>query len=123
MFRLVWYCVWVCVAIRLVARAEGAGYRALVLTVDAPVLGRREADVRNRFALPDHMQLENFSDPSQGATMGQAEGNSVRQLIYREKEEGDGFLGGMVCDWGCVVCRVWRPTWRRMWMPACSGAT
>jgi 4-hydroxymandelate oxidase len=37
----------------LVERAHRAGYRALVLTVDAPILGRRERDVRNRFAVPD----------------------------------------------------------------------
>ncbi|HVE79906.1 MAG TPA: alpha-hydroxy acid oxidase [Gemmatimonadaceae bacterium] len=36
----------------LVERAEAAGCDALVLTVDAPVLGRRERDVRNRFHLP-----------------------------------------------------------------------
>lgn len=36
----------------LVARAEAADYRAIVLTVDAPILGRRERDVRNEFALP-----------------------------------------------------------------------
>jgi hypothetical protein len=33
----------------LIARAEAAGYRALCLTVDTPLLGRRERDVRNRF--------------------------------------------------------------------------
>jgi len=37
----------------LVERVEAAGCRALVLTVDAPLLGRRERDVRNRFHLPD----------------------------------------------------------------------
>jgi 4-hydroxymandelate oxidase len=36
----------------LVERAHRAGYRALVLTVDAPILGRRERDVRNRFEVP-----------------------------------------------------------------------
>lgn len=36
----------------LVERAEGAGYRALVLTVDLPVLGRRERDHRSGFELP-----------------------------------------------------------------------
>ena len=36
----------------LVERAEAAGYRALVLTVDLPVLGRRERDQRSRFVLP-----------------------------------------------------------------------
>ena len=45
----------------LVARAEQAGFRALVLTVDTPLLGRRERDVRNRFALPAHLMMANFA--------------------------------------------------------------
>jgi 4-hydroxymandelate oxidase len=36
----------------LVERAQAAGYRALMVTVDLPVLGRRERDVRSGFALP-----------------------------------------------------------------------
>jgi 4-hydroxymandelate oxidase len=45
----------------LVARAEAAGAGAIVLTVDAPVLGRRERDVRNEFHLPDGLRVENMS--------------------------------------------------------------
>jgi 4-hydroxymandelate oxidase len=37
----------------LVERAETAGFSALIVTVDLPVLGRRERDVRSGFALPD----------------------------------------------------------------------
>ncbi|XP_035231541.1 hydroxyacid oxidase 1-like, partial [Stegodyphus dumicola] len=44
----------------LVARAEKAGYSALVLTVDTPVFGNRLADTRNRFSLPPHLRLANF---------------------------------------------------------------
>jgi 4-hydroxymandelate oxidase len=44
----------------LVRRVEAAGASALVVTVDAPLLGRRERDVRNRFALPDHLGIENM---------------------------------------------------------------
>ena len=44
----------------LVRRAEAAGCQALVLTVDAPLLGRRERDVRNRFHLPDGLQAKNL---------------------------------------------------------------
>ena len=44
----------------LVRRAERAGYRALVLTVDAPIIGQREPDIRNGFGLPPHLKLENF---------------------------------------------------------------
>jgi len=45
---------------RLVDRAERNGYRALVLTVDTPILGQRWADVRNNFSLPNHLKLANF---------------------------------------------------------------
>lgn len=44
----------------LVQRVEAAGCQALVLTVDAPLLGRRERDVRNRFQLPDGLRVENM---------------------------------------------------------------
>jgi 4-hydroxymandelate oxidase len=44
----------------LVERVEAAGCRALVLTVDAPILGRRERDVKNRFALPAGLTVKNM---------------------------------------------------------------
>ncbi|WP_234392425.1 alpha-hydroxy acid oxidase [Streptomyces sp. WM6378] len=46
----------------LVIRAEEAGYRALVVTVDAPVRGRRVRDLRNAFALPAGLAPANFPD-------------------------------------------------------------
>lgn len=45
----------------LVERAHAAGYQALCLTVDAPMLGRREKDMRNQFALPTGMELANLT--------------------------------------------------------------
>ena len=44
----------------LVDRARAAGCAALVLTVDAPIMGTREADVRNRFSLPAGLRCENL---------------------------------------------------------------
>lgn len=46
----------------LVARAEAAGFQALVLTVDTPVLGRRIRDVRNGFGLPAGLVMANLVD-------------------------------------------------------------
>lgn len=46
----------------LVERAERAGYRAILLTVDAPVLGRRERDIRNRFELPPGLTIAAVGD-------------------------------------------------------------
>lgn len=44
-------------------RAHAAGYRALVLTVDSPILGRRERDVRNQFQLPAGIEMSNLKLP------------------------------------------------------------
>jgi 4-hydroxymandelate oxidase len=44
----------------LVARAEAAGCAAIVLTVDAPLWGRRERDMRNRFRLPRGLTVQNL---------------------------------------------------------------
>lgn len=51
----------------LVRRAEAAGCRGLVVTVDAPLLGRRERDVRNRFRLPDDLAVANLLPVGGGA--------------------------------------------------------
>ncbi|CAL5346338.1 hypothetical protein CsSME_00030094 [Camellia sinensis var. sinensis] len=47
------------VVARLIRRAERAGFKAIALTVDTPRLGRREADIKNRFSLPSHLTLKN----------------------------------------------------------------
>jgi (S)-2-hydroxy-acid oxidase len=45
----------------LLKRAVKAGYRAIVLTIDSPVFGYREADARNGFnALPPPHRLANY---------------------------------------------------------------
>jgi 4-hydroxymandelate oxidase len=49
------------IATDLARRAERAGYRALVLTVDTPMLGRRERDFRNGFKLPPSVKMANFT--------------------------------------------------------------
>jgi len=51
----------------LVRRAEAAGCEAIVLTVDAPRLGRRERDVRNGFHLPTGLSVENLLPHGYGA--------------------------------------------------------
>lgn len=56
----------------LVARAEAAGCRAIVLTVDAPLLGCRERDVRNRFHLPEGLSVKNMLPAGYGAVAEQA---------------------------------------------------
>ena len=61
----------------LVHRAEGAGCRALCLTVDTPVLGARNREARIAFRLPDGMtraNLEGMSGDAASATHRPPEG-------------------------------------------------
>ena len=51
----------------IIERAEAAGYEALVVTVDVPVMGRRLPDVRNAFTLPSNMTAANLATAVQGA--------------------------------------------------------
>jgi L-lactate dehydrogenase (cytochrome) len=46
----------------MVERAKSAGYEALMLTVDTPVFGRRERDVRRGFTLPPKIGLDTIFD-------------------------------------------------------------
>jgi (S)-2-hydroxy-acid oxidase len=45
----------------LIHRAEASGYQGLVITIDAPASGRREADIRNRSALAIRVDLPNLN--------------------------------------------------------------
>jgi 4-hydroxymandelate oxidase len=68
----------------LVERAEASGYEALVLTVDAPLLGRRERDARNEFALPPGLAAANLEHPSMRALVS-APGESGLFRYFREQ--------------------------------------
>ncbi|MFQ5891157.1 MAG: alpha-hydroxy acid oxidase, partial [Gemmatimonadota bacterium] len=45
-----------------VERAQAAGYRALILTVDVPLVSTRERDVRNGFTAPPRITIRNCLD-------------------------------------------------------------
>jgi len=46
----------------MLARADQAGYEAIVITVDTAVLGRRERDTRNGFTMPPQLSLGTLLD-------------------------------------------------------------
>jgi 4-hydroxymandelate oxidase len=64
----------------LVRRAEAAGYTALVLTVDAPVLGRRERDERNHLVFPPEVRMANL----QHGELPVAESGSSQPLHFAQ---------------------------------------
>jgi isopentenyl diphosphate isomerase/L-lactate dehydrogenase-like FMN-dependent dehydrogenase len=57
----------------LVERAATAGYRALVVTVDLPVLGYRDRDRRSGFVVPRRVNVPESADAPAGAPGGPAE--------------------------------------------------
>lgn len=64
----------------MVERAAGAGYRALVLTVDAPVSGLRRREVRQGVHLPDDLALPNLG----AASTRQAHQGGFMAVVGRE---------------------------------------
>ncbi|KAM9392017.1 2-Hydroxyacid oxidase 1 [Pholidichthys leucotaenia] len=68
----------------LVRRAEMAGYKAIFLTVDTPYLGKRLDDVRNRFKMPPHLSMSNFSTASLAFSEGDY-GNDSGLSVYVAK--------------------------------------
>jgi len=64
----------------LVQRAEAAGASALVPTVDTPVVGRREADERNPFTLPEGVTFANF-EPPYHVTPQTTSGSSMARFV------------------------------------------
>ncbi|MEU8976249.1 alpha-hydroxy acid oxidase [Streptomyces monashensis] len=64
----------------LVKRAEAAGYRALVVTVDAPVRGRRVRDLRNAFALPPGLAPANFPDTRADGSTAELAAQMARRI-------------------------------------------
>lgn len=49
-------------SVKLLARAKKAGYKAVFLTVDTPMLGRRNLEIKNQFKLPAHFKIANFEE-------------------------------------------------------------
>ncbi|VVT57022.1 uncharacterized protein SAPINGB_P005495 [Magnusiomyces paraingens] len=73
----------------LVRRAEKAGYKAIALTVDTPVIGIRPADIYNDFKLPPHVKLGNFGadqGPIDNPTSPQSE---TRDAVTDESKRED----------------------------------
>lgn len=67
---------------KLVQRAEKAGYKAIALTVDTPVVAVRPADVYNEFKLPGHIKMGNFDSFGHGVIDNPVSPNSLaRQAV------------------------------------------
>lgn len=71
---------------KLLRRAKEAGYRAIFLTVDTPMLGRRNMEIRNQFKLPKPYKIANFpEDSTSAATQAVMDGSLPASEQDKEK--------------------------------------
>jgi 4-hydroxymandelate oxidase len=90
------------ITLELVKRAEAAGAEAIVLTVDAPGLGTRERDARNRFGLPEGIHVENLAPVGKGK-LPIVQGSGLAAYV-RTNFKAD--LGFDDLDWLCHSTRL-----------------
>lgn len=69
----------------VLARAEDAGFGALVLTVDAPRVASRPRDSASAFALPDDVRAVNVDPAVMDSTHAAAAGTSAIQAHSRQR--------------------------------------
>ena len=86
----------------LVRRAEAAGARAIVLTVDAVVWGTREADARNNFRLPEGLFVENLSAAGK-QTFPPGPGSGLKAYVTQHFDSG---IGWKDLDWLCSITKL-----------------
>ena len=88
--------------ISLVRRAEAAGFRALILTVDTPVAGARLRDVRNGFTIPPTLSVRTLFDIGlhPGWWFDKLTTDPLQFAVFTE-------TGGTVAD---LINRVFDPT-------------
>ncbi|KAF2010897.1 L-lactate dehydrogenase [Aaosphaeria arxii CBS 175.79] len=72
-------------SVKLIKRAKAKGYKAVLLTVDTPVLGRRNLEIRNQFTLPKHLRIANFAN-----RVDESSGDSDAKSTYSEAGYYDG---------------------------------
>lgn len=82
----------------MIARAKKAGFKAVALTVDTPMLGRRNLEIKNQFKLPRHLKAANFDREgnTHGATSGEkeAEANEARKRTKEQEASRAGYHDG-----------------------------
>ena len=97
---LLWFQLYVhvdrAVTVSLVRRAEAAGYQALVVTVDTPVLGRRRRDGEGGFSLPPGVQAANLV----------ASGVDHTNLAHYASSSFDPSLTPEAISWLCAQTRL-----------------
>ena len=91
----------------LVERAERAGCTALVLTVDSPLLGRRERDARNAFHVSDDFTVPNLTgDPRAALAAADAHAGGGSALAHFVTTHWDSSISWRDVEWLRSITRL-----------------
>ncbi len=70
----------------LIERARAAGYQAILLTADTPLIGKRERDTRNRFTLPPGLGWKNAEGFGKRDLPQDTDGSALLAYITQQQE-------------------------------------
>lgn len=73
---------------QLIQRAENAGYRAIVVTVDVPAMGMRQRDITNKFCLPSNVEAANFSVVGLSSLSDKSNGSKIKDHTDQQFDSG-----------------------------------
>ena len=74
---------------------ERLGYKAVFLTVDTPILGRRNLEIRNQFKLPAHLKIANFTqDEESSPDQKDNEANTSKKRDNKPTPSKPGYTDG-----------------------------
>lgn len=93
-----------------VARARNSGYEAMCLTVDCPLLGRRERDIRNGFTINPRITLSGLLDAALHVGWWLRMGRATRVTFRNFERHG----GGNIVDMAQYISNLIDPSvqWR-----------
>jgi len=86
----------------LIQRAEAAGCKAIALTVDAQIWGRRERDIKNRFRLPKGLSIKNLTSGSDQFPDDETGSGLAKYVSW----QFDPALSWKDVDWLCATTKL-----------------
>ncbi|KAL0942688.1 2-hydroxy-acid oxidase [Colletotrichum truncatum] len=91
--------------IQMPRRAEAAGYKAIFLSVDTPLLGRRLNEYRNNFSLPEGVEWPNLLSDGKSELSGE-----IRDVKDASRHDFDPSL-----DWDSTIPWLRQHTKLKLW--------
>ncbi|KAI0019438.1 FMN-dependent dehydrogenase [Xylariomycetidae sp. FL0641] len=91
---------------QILTRAEAAGYKAIFLSVDTPLLGRRLNEYQNNFVLPDGIEWPNLLSNGKSELSGKKDGS----------EASDRHAFDPSLDWNTAIPWLRKHTKLQLWL-------